>query len=104
MAIPFDACEMPQNPEELNSKIALVGRGHCNFTEKVLAMQQANARAVVVMDSDSRGIDSSSHFEGGQKNDVLVIVWYYDSALACHNGSEWRRRNEYFHSILFHVI
>jgi hypothetical protein len=62
MAVPFDACENPLNAEELVGKIALVGRGHCNFTEKVLAMQQANARAVVVMDSDSRGIDNSSHF------------------------------------------
>jgi hypothetical protein len=35
MAYPFDACEMPLNPLELDSKIALVGRGHCNFTDKV---------------------------------------------------------------------
>lgn len=42
-----------QNPDAINGNIALIARGVCNFSEKILAAQGAGATAVLVY-SDSR--------------------------------------------------
>lgn len=46
---PSLACTAPSNPGALSGRIALVDRGDCNFTLKVLNAQNAGALAVVVV-------------------------------------------------------
>ncbi len=45
------ACQTALNPLDLSGKIVLVRRGGCFFSNKVFRAQQANALAVIVMDS-----------------------------------------------------
>ena len=47
----LNGCSAAVNPEEVAGKIALVDRGLCNFTDKVLNAQAAGARAVVVVNN-----------------------------------------------------
>jgi hypothetical protein len=47
----LNGCSPAENPEELAGAIALVDRGLCNFTDKVLNAQAAGARAVVIVNN-----------------------------------------------------
>ena len=51
LAEPNLACEPLQNAAALNGNIALVDRGTCFFVDKIRALQQAGARAVVVVNN-----------------------------------------------------
>lgn len=47
-----DACTALVNPAEITGKIAVVRRGSCNFTVKVLNAQNAGAIAVIVVNNE----------------------------------------------------
>ncbi|MFC4701339.1 S8 family serine peptidase [Glaciecola siphonariae] len=53
LAEPLLACDPITNPEALAGKIALIARGACNFSTKILGAQDAGAVGVVVY-SDAR--------------------------------------------------
>ncbi len=50
-----EACDVITNATELQGKIALIKRGNCGFTDKVLAAQNAGAVAVIIMNNDPEG-------------------------------------------------
>ncbi|HMC99847.1 MAG TPA: M36 family metallopeptidase, partial [Ferruginibacter sp.] len=50
-AATHDACVAPSNAAALNGKIALINRGNCNFTVKVLNAQAAGAIGVVMVNN-----------------------------------------------------
>ena len=47
---PEDACS-PITTKDLAGKVALIKRGNCNFTDKILHAQKASAVAAVVYDT-----------------------------------------------------
>lgn len=51
-----DGCEPVTNPEDLAGKIAVVRRGSCNFTAKVINAQNAGAVAVLVVNNVAEDI------------------------------------------------
>ncbi len=53
---PNDACSAITNGAELDGKIAVVRRGSCNFTAKVIACQNAGAVAVLVVNNQDGNI------------------------------------------------
>src|SRR5690554_554002 len=48
-----DACEPAVNGDELVGKIVLVRRGACNFTDKVMAAQNAGALACIIVNNQA---------------------------------------------------
>ncbi|MBE1301611.1 MAG: GlyGly-CTERM sorting domain-containing protein [Alteromonadaceae bacterium] len=64
-----DGCEAATNPEELAGKIAIVDRGSCNFTLKVLNAQNAGAIATIVVNNND---DGSPAPMGGADPAVLI--------------------------------
>lgn len=50
-----EACDEIINLTQLQGKIALIKRGNCSFTDKVLAAQNAGAIAVLIMNNDPVG-------------------------------------------------
>ena len=50
-----EACDLITNATDLQGKIALIKRGNCGFTDKVLAAQNAGAVAVIIMNNDPEG-------------------------------------------------
>ncbi|KAG5185004.1 hypothetical protein JKP88DRAFT_348409 [Tribonema minus] len=53
LASPADACTPLSNAHKLAGNVALVTRGGCNFTEKVLQAQRCGAKAVIVGDTSN---------------------------------------------------
>ncbi|MEM8994305.1 MAG: PA domain-containing protein, partial [Acidobacteriota bacterium] len=51
-----DGCETVTNPGAVNGNIAIVDRGNCNFTVKVINAQNAGAVAVIVANNVSPGL------------------------------------------------
>ncbi|WP_272150956.1 thrombospondin type 3 repeat-containing protein [Tenacibaculum aiptasiae] len=47
-----DICDNVTNAAELNGKIAIVRRGGCNFSLKALKVQQAGAKAIIVVNNE----------------------------------------------------
>jgi len=47
-AVPFDACSALSNAGAMNGKIALIERGSCAYTAKVIEAQNAGAIAVII--------------------------------------------------------
>jgi len=52
----LDACSTITNPAQVSGKIALVNRGACEFSTKVLNAQQAGAVAVIVANNVATGL------------------------------------------------
>ncbi|MHA7942235.1 T9SS type A sorting domain-containing protein [Formosa sp. 3Alg 14/1] len=57
-----EGCTALVNGSEINGKIALVYRGNCDFTEKVINAQNAGAKAVIVINN----VDGSPISMGGE--------------------------------------
>ncbi len=55
-ALPLDGCVAITNPTEISGKIALIDRGNCNFTVKVINAQAAGATAVVIANNAATGL------------------------------------------------
>lgn len=49
----YEACNDITNPAEINGNIALIQRGSCNFTDKVMNAQNAGAIAVIVVNNEA---------------------------------------------------
>jgi hypothetical protein len=47
----FDGCEAPTNAQDIADNIAIVDRGECNFTVKVLNAQSAGAIGIVIVNN-----------------------------------------------------
>lgn len=60
-----DACTALTNPTEIAGKIAVVRRGSCNFTMKVLNAQNAGAIAVIVVNNEAGNDVNMSGAEAG---------------------------------------
>jgi hypothetical protein len=54
-ADPYDVCAALTNPSALNGKIALVMRGNCEFGAKALAVQNAGAKACIIVNHSPGG-------------------------------------------------
>jgi len=54
--IPEDGCTVITNPAEISGKVALIKRGACNFSLKVLNAQNAGAVAVVIVNNVDTGV------------------------------------------------
>ena len=65
-----DGCEPAVNAAELAGKIALVDRGSCNFTSKVLHAQQAGAIAAIVINNNP---DTNEPAPMGGEDDRVTI-------------------------------
>ncbi len=63
-----DLCEPAINSSEIEGKIALVQRGNCNFTNKVLAVQEAGAVACIVINYENTAFEM-----GGTTPDEINI-------------------------------
>ncbi len=63
-----NGCETIVNGDELNGKIALVDRGDCNFTVKVLSAQNQGAIAVIVVNN----VDGNPISMGGTDNQITI--------------------------------
>ena len=50
-----DGCETFTNPEEITGKIAIIDRGSCTFTSKVLNAQDAGAIAAIIVNNNNDG-------------------------------------------------
>lgn len=66
----------PQQQRPIPRKIALVLRGHCPFSFKVLSAQKRGADAVIVADDAERLIDGSLESEDrGRKRTALLTMY-----------------------------
>lgn len=66
-ASPNEGCNTLLNATELNGNIAIVDRGNCNFTTKVLNAQNAGAVAVIVVNNVAGTIEM-----GGNNNSITI--------------------------------
>ncbi|UAA40305.1 rhombosortase-dependent M36 family metallopeptidase [Paraneptunicella aestuarii] len=64
-----DACEALVNPEAIQGKIAIIDRGSCTFTAKVLHAQEAGAIAAIVVNNSN---DGSPAPMGGSDSTVTI--------------------------------
>ncbi len=51
----YDGCEEPTNAADLAGKIAIIDRGSCTFTAKVLFAQEAGAIAAIIVNNSNDG-------------------------------------------------
>ncbi len=65
---PNDACEVLINNDEINNNIALIDRDDCNFDDKVQFAQDAGATAVIIANTQGRGLVSM----GGDSTTVTI--------------------------------
>lgn len=56
VTVPEDGCTLITNPEAISGKIALIKRGACNFSLKILNAQNAGAVAVVIANNVDTGV------------------------------------------------
>lgn len=71
-ARPRDACGPLRNGLDVRGKIALVVRGGCNFTAKVMACQLAGAAAVLVADDAARSWAVIMHGEQANTEGIAI--------------------------------
>ncbi len=65
---PNDACEALINIDEINGNIALIDRDDCNFDDKVQFAQDAGATAVIIANTQGRGLVAM----GGDSTTVTI--------------------------------
>lgn len=89
-ARPRDACGPLRNGLDVRGKIALVVRGGCNFTAKVMACQLAGAAAVLVADDAARSWAVIMHGEQANTEGIAIpsafVSWSTGRALM----ARWR--------------
>ncbi|TDF41633.1 peptidase [Alteromonadaceae bacterium M269] len=66
----FDGCETPTNPNEILGNIAIVDRGECNFTVKVVNAQNAGAVAVIIV--NNRPDNGAPPRLGGEDDEITI--------------------------------
>ena len=66
---PYDACDKITNTLDIGSQIAVLRRGVCNFTDKILKAQDAGAKAVIVVNNDAA---SGIFAMGGDDNTIKI--------------------------------
>ncbi len=64
-----DGCEEATNAEELAGNIAIVDRGSCAFTQKVLNAQAAGAIATIIVNNNNDGTPAPM---GGEDDSVTI--------------------------------
>ncbi len=69
-----DACDNITNASELNGKIAIVRRGACNFSLKALKVQQAGAKAIIVVNNQDNAPFSMAAGDDGPNVTIPSIM------------------------------
>jgi subtilisin family serine protease len=73
--VPKDGCDPLDNADEVENKIALIERGRCFFTTKVLNAQAAGAIGVIVYNNVAGDPIAMGHFEGaGPEPDIWAVM------------------------------
>ena len=70
-----DACTPAINSVALNGKIAVIRRGICPFTQKVLEAQNAGAIAVIVVNNDSANPDDLVNMSGADASINIPAIF-----------------------------
>jgi extracellular elastinolytic metalloproteinase len=73
---PSYVCNAVTNPADIAGKIALIDRGTCNFTEKVLFAQQAGAIGALIINRQSAG-DSIIGMAAGTGASLVTIPAFF---------------------------
>jgi extracellular elastinolytic metalloproteinase len=71
----LDVCDGIINPTDLSGKIAVVRRGNCSFTSKVLACQNAGAIGVIVVNNLGAAAGMGGSSASVTIPSVMVASW-----------------------------
>ncbi|MFT4760441.1 MAG: extracellular elastinolytic metalloproteinase [Saprospiraceae bacterium] len=78
-ALPTLGCFELQNAAEVNGKIAMIDRGDCDYSEKVLNAQNAGAIAAIICSFDGGSFNEMGQGSvGGQIDIPAVLIQYND--------------------------
>jgi uncharacterized repeat protein (TIGR01451 family) len=78
-ALPTLGCFEIQNADDVNGKIAMIDRGDCDYSQKVLNAQNAGAIAAIVCSFDGGSFNEMGQGNvGGQVDIPAVLIQYND--------------------------